>query len=279
MCCASNSGCARPRTGAAPRASAAAARCWWTASPGWPASLRSGGWPAGPSPPSKGWTPGCATAGPEPSRPPAAASAVSARRESSAASRACTPRAPTTATAPSRHGPWPPISAAAPAGSPSSTPGSRTPAWPARPVRPDPRARPGGPMPIVGPPSREERRSRPDPMWPSETVGSPTTPRRTVPWWLSGPLTTARPPTSTAGWWPRPRSRPGGRRAGCPAVEPPRAGTRRWRCRRGTGRSRCAPAGPSPATWRPTPPGASPAAGPPPRWATAARSAASATRR
>ena len=220
------------------------------------------------------------TAGRRRSRPPGAASAGSARRASSAASPVCTPRALTTPTGLPRPAPLRPISAAAPAGSPSSTPGRPTPGW-----RWSLRAWTGSPTRIDGPTltggqrSRGARRSRPDPMWPSGRAVSPTTPRRRAPWSRCGPARAAMPPTSTAGWLPRLRLRLGGRPAACPVGAPPPAGTRRWTCRRGIGQSRCARAGWSPAIWRPTQLGVSPAASLPPRSATAARSAASSTRR
>lgn len=98
-------------------------------------------------------------------------------------------------------------------------------------------------------------------------LGLPPTRRPKVLGW-SSPTAMAggrwQPPWPRHGW-PQARYRDG--------VQPSWP-SRRWRCPTATGRCAWRPRGSSPPTWKPMPRGACQAANPPPRWPTAAPSAA-----
>ena len=117
--CATAWGPDRPRTAAARRASAGAARCWSTAQPrvACVTPACAGGRPRR-SPPSTGSTRRRAQRGPTPSPPPGPASAGSARRGSSCRLAALAPARRGRRRRPASTGRCPPTSAAAPAGRP-----------------------------------------------------------------------------------------------------------------------------------------------------------------
>ncbi len=111
-----------PRMGALPPASAAAARCWSTARPGWPARHRSTRRRAATSPPWRASTRPSATGSPRPSPSPEPSSAGSAPRGSWSGWPPCSARRGSISPgAPPLPG-WVPTSVAAPGTPRSSTP-------------------------------------------------------------------------------------------------------------------------------------------------------------
>ena len=240
------------RTAAAPRASAAAARCWSTASPGSRASRRCAGWPAGrsrrrrPCPTPTAWAAA-------PAAPPAGASAASARRGSpcrlsalaaggaagaddgGGGVRAGAARPPVPV-----HGvaPGPRRLAASPPARARSTRGPAA-------TRPPPCERAaletGGPQDVSEAAALGAAAFAADSAPPGALVAVPDGEGG---WAVASTLAEARPAAGTVQ----------GRRSTFEAGPPLDA------ARRARGRGRCAPRGASPATSRPTPRGASPAA-------------------